>query len=41
MKGNGTAVVAVLLCPPILVIILFVIAYASIKKALAEKSNEH
>ena len=33
MKNNGTLLIALILCPPLVVLVLFVVAYSAIKKA--------
>ena len=35
MKNNGTLLIALILCPPLVLLVLFVVAYAAIKKAIS------
>jgi len=39
ISSNGTAVAALILCPPLVVLVLFIVAYTSIKSALGSTND--
>jgi len=39
MRSNGTLMIALLLCPPLVLLVLFVVGYAAIKKAISPSND--